>query len=175
MTIEEKTDSELVTECLNGDEAAFADLIKRHQDAVFGLAVSMTHNSEDAADMAQDAFVRAYNKLEQYNHSYSFRGWILRICANLTKNLFRKRTRRRKVEEQHLHQIKIKESDVAPDFEKLEAMLKKIPTKLQAPLRLKYMEQLSYDEIASILGVGVSAAKMRTMRAKKQLMELMRS
>lgn len=173
MTMDEQTDPELVQASLDGRKYAYEELVRRHQDAVFGLAVSMTRNREDAADMAQEAFIRAYSKLEQYNPDYAFRSWILRICANLTKNLFRKRMRRRSTEEKHLEQTEIEKSTVEPNFQALEDALAKLPAKLGAPLRLKYMEGLSYDEISDVLGVGVSAAKMRVLRAKKQLVELM--
>jgi RNA polymerase sigma factor (sigma-70 family) len=172
--MDERTDPELVKDSLNGREDAFAELVRRHQDSVFGLAVSMTRNHEDAADMAQDAFIRAYNKLEQYNPDYAFRSWILRICANRTKNLFRSRMRRRDTEEQHLVQAEIEQSGADPDFQALEDALAQLPPKLGTPLRLKYMEGLPYDEIAEVLGIGVSAAKMRVMRARNQLMELMK-
>jgi len=173
MAMDEQTDPELVRACLDGRQHAFEELVRRHQDAVFGLAVSMTRNHEDAADMAQDAFIRAYNKLEQYNPDYSFRSWILRICANLTKNLFRSRTRRRNMEERHMVQVEIEQDAAEPDFQALEEALAKLPPKLGAPLRLKYMEGLPYDEVAKILGVGVSAAKMRVLRAKKMLVEVL--
>lgn len=175
MAMEEQTDPELATASLEGNRFAYAELVRRHQDAVFGLAMSMARNREDAADMAQEAFIRAYSKLEQYDPAYAFRSWILRICANLTKNLFRKRTRRRHVEEQHRKQVEIDTAAVVPDFNELETALSQLPTRLEAPLRLKYMEGLPYDEVASILGIGVSAAKMRVLRAKKQLMELLES
>ena len=59
--MDERTDPELVKACLDGRRDAYAELVRRHQDAVFGLAVSMTRNREDAEDMAQDAFIRAYD------------------------------------------------------------------------------------------------------------------
>ena len=173
MAMDEQTDPELVKACRDGNRGAYAELVRRHQDSVFGLAMGMTRNREDAADMAQDAFIRAYSKLEQYNPDYSFRSWILRICANLTKNLFRKRMRRRDVEERHRVQVEIEQGAADPDFQALEEALAQLPPKLGAPLRLKYMEGLSYDEISGVLGVGVSAAKMRVMRAKKLLAELL--
>lgn len=175
MAIDEQTDSELVTASLDGNKVAFAELVHRHQDSVFGLAVGMTRNREDAADMAQETFIRAYSKLEQYNVDYSFRPWILRICSNLTKNLFRRRMRRRSTEQNHLTQAEIEKHTVDPDYQELESALARLEPKLCAPLRLKYMEELSYDEISTVLGIGVSAAKMRVMRAKNQLAELMRS
>jgi RNA polymerase sigma-70 factor (ECF subfamily) len=173
MSIEEQTDQELVRECLTGKQAAFSELVRRHQDSVFGLAVSMTRNREDAADMAQDAFIKAYNKLELYNPNYSFQSWVLSICANLTKNLFRKRTNRRNSEKKHLIREQIEQDTVSPDFQALEDALDQLPPKLGAPLRLKYIEGLSYDQISEVLRIGVSAAKMRVLRAKNQLVEIM--
>ncbi len=174
MAMDEQTDPELVEACRDGNRGAYAELVRRHQDSVFGLAMGMTRNREDAADMAQDAFIRAYNKLEQYNPEYSFRSWILRICANLTKNLFRKRVRRRDVEERHRMETEVEQSEVDPDFQALEEALAQLPPKLGVPLRLKYMEGLPYEEISQILGIGVSAAKMRVLRAKNQLAEVLK-
>lgn len=173
MGMDARTDQELVRISLEGNQNAFAELVRRHQDSVFGLAVGMTRNREDAADMAQDAFIRAYGKLEQYNSNYSFKSWILRICANQTKNLFRKRVRRRRAEEGLLKEEAIAGSAVDPDFHELEAALEQLPAILCAPLRLKHMEDMSYDDISQVLGIGVSAAKMRVSRARKQLMEVL--
>ncbi|MBT8042434.1 MAG: RNA polymerase sigma factor [Pontiella sp.] len=173
MAVDERTDQELVQACLEGNRYAFEDLVRRHQDSVFGLAVGMMRNREDAADMAQDAFIKAYTKLEQYNPEYSFRSWILRICANQTKNLFRKRMRRRSAEEKHLQENSIRDDEIEADFQQLEDALARLPAKLAAPLRLKHMEGLSYEDVSEILGIGVSAAKMRVLRAKKQLAEMM--
>jgi RNA polymerase sigma-70 factor (ECF subfamily) len=173
MAMDEQTDPELVQACLSGNQSAYAELVRRHQDSVFGLAVSMTRNRADAEDMAQEAFIRAYNKLDQYNPEYAFRSWILRICSNRTKNLFRLRVNRRKVEEAHLNEEAVVQDAVDPDFQAVEEALETLPPKLDAPLRLKYMEGLSYDEIASVLGIGVSAAKMRVMRARRQLQEVL--
>lgn len=174
MAMDEQTDRELVRASLDGQPYAYEKLVRRHQDAVFGLAVGMTRNREDAADMAQEAFIRAHDKLEQYNADYPFRSWILRICANRTKNLFRSRVRRRNTEERHLVQAEVERDEVEPDFQALEDALAKLSPKLAAPLRLKYMEGLAYDEVAEVLGIGVSAAKMRALRGKKLLMEYMK-
>ncbi len=173
MAIEERTDPELVQACLAGGVSAYAELVRRHQNSVFGLAVSMTRNREDAEDMAQEAFIRAYSKLDQYNPDFAFRSWILQICSNRTKNLFRARMNRRNVEEKHLNEIAVVEDAVMPDFQEVEDALGTLPPKLGAPLRLKYMENLSYEEISAVLGIGVSAAKMRVMRARKQLQEVL--
>lgn len=171
--MDERTDQELVAASLKGNRSAFALLVSRHQNSVFGLAVGMTRNREDAADMAQEAFIKAYNKLEQYNPQYAFRSWILRICANQTKNLFRKRMRRRGAEESHLTEEAIVKDTVSPDFQILEEALARLAPKFGVPLRLKHMEGLAYGEISEIMGIGTSAAKMRVARARKQLAEIL--
>lgn len=123
--------------------------------------------------MAQDAFVKAYSKLEQYNPAYSFRSWLLRICANQTKNLFRKRTNRQKLEDAYQVEEAAHQPEADADYHELERALARLPAKLSAPLRLKYMEGMAYEEVAGVLGIGVSAAKMRVMRARNQLAEML--
>lgn len=171
MAMDEQTDQELVSASLAGNQDAFSQLVLRYQDSVFGLAASMTRNHTDAADMAQDAFVRAYTKLDQYDPEYSFRSWLLRICANRTKNLFRKRENRQRLENEYHMEKSIRQEGVDPDYQELEAALSKLPAKLGVPLRLKYIEGMAYDEIAQVLGIGVSAAKMRVLRARNRLAE----
>ena len=171
MEAEEQSDEILVQETLEGNQYAFERLVRRHQNAVFGLAMSMTRSHTDAADMAQEAFVQAYQKLDQFNPDYSFKTWLLKICANRTKNLFRSRVRRRNMEERHYKEVEIQSTSGGndPDTEELEHALNRLPKKLKIPLQLKYLEGLSYDEISAVLKIGVSAAKMRVLRAKKQL------
>lgn len=171
MIMEEQSDEELVRACLAGHRHAFEHLVRRHQDSVFGLAVSMTRNHADAADMAQEAFVRAYTKLDQFNPEYSFRSWLLRICANQTKNLFRKRMNRQRIEDGYQTEEAVRETSAEPDYQELEAALARLPSKLSAPLRLRYMEGMGYEDVARVLGIGVSAAKMRVLRARNQLAE----
>ncbi len=172
MIMEEQSDEELVRACLAGNRNAFEHLVRRYQDSVFGLAVSMTRNHADAADMAQEAFVRAYMKLDQFNPEYSFRSWLLRICANQTKNLFRKRVNRQRMEDGYQLEEAVRET-APPDYQELETAIARLPSKLSAPLRLKYIEGMAYNEVARVLGIGVSAAKMRVMRARNQLAELL--
>lgn len=119
--------------------------------------------------MAQDAFVRAYTRMNQYNPEYSFRSWLLRICANQTKNLFRKRVNRQKTEDGYQLERTIRETASEPDYRELENAIGQLPAKLSAPLRLRYMEGMPYEEVAAVLGIGISAAKMRVMRARNQL------
>jgi RNA polymerase sigma-70 factor (ECF subfamily) len=171
--MEDQTDQDLVSASLAGNRDAFAQLVRRYQDSVFGLAVSMTRNHADAADMAQEAFVRAYTRLDQYDPSYPFRPWLLRICANRAKNLFRQRTNRRRIEEEYQADAPSLQSESGKDYQELESALSRLPARLAMPLRLKYMEDLSYEEVAGVLNIGVSAAKMRVLRARNRLAEML--
>ena len=175
MNLDELTDAELAQAVLGGNRTAYEVLVRRHQDAVFGLAMSLTRNREDAADMAQEAFIRAYEKLAQYRPERPFRSWLLRICANRTKNLFRSRMRRRNLEEKHTELAATEDPGPDSEHQALEEALRKLPPALGAPLRLKFIEGYSYEEVADVLKIGVSAAKMRALRAKKMLVELLRS
>lgn len=173
MVMDEQTDQELVSACLAGNREAFSRLVERYQDAVYGLAVSMTRNQADAADMAQDAYIRAFTKLAQYNPEHSFKSWLLRICANQTKNLFRKRVNRRRIEDEYHVESSIRTEDEGHDYHELELAMARLPSKLSAPLRLKYIEGMAYEDVAKVLGIGVSAAKMRVLRARNQLAEML--
>ena len=164
------TDAALVERCLGGDKEAFAGLVERHQHAVFGLAMSMTgHNYAEAADLAQEAFISAYKKLHSFDPHYLFRNWVLTICANLTKNRFRSIVRRRQVEENYVERTFAASSGDDPRLEDVEDALRQLPEKTRVPLTLRYSEGLSFEEIASILGIGLSAAKMRVKRGLEEL------
>ncbi len=172
----EHSDTELVTLCLSGQREAFSTLVDRHRDAVFNLAYHMTGHYQDSADLAQEAFIRAFQKLHSYKPEYSFKNWVMGICANLTRNRFRGEARRRALETRHWM-----EQDSAPAPEPhnprhllLEKALSHLPEQARAPLVLKYMEGLSLEEIAQSLRLGLSAVKMRIVRAREELLQHIR-
>lgn len=170
----ERTDPELVGLCLAGEREAFAKLVARHQDAVFNLAFRMTGNHQDAADLAQEAFIRAYRKLYSYKPEHPFKNWVLGICANQTRNRFRSEARRRALETRH-----VQESDDTPELPDprhalLEQALQRLPEQARVPLVLKYMDGFSLEEIAASLRLGLSAVKMRLARGREELLRLVR-
>ena len=161
------SDSVLVELCIGGQRDAFASLVQRHQDAVFNLAYRWTRDRDEAADLAQETFIRAYRKLGSYRTDRSFRNWLLAICSNLTKNRFRSEQRRQRAQGTHV-EMYAKTGDHSTDGA-LEEALANIANNLRVPLILKHVEGLSYAEVAEVLGIGVSAAKMRVQRARDQL------
>jgi RNA polymerase sigma-70 factor (ECF subfamily) len=170
----ERTDPELVTLCLAGHREAFAELVDRHQDAVFNLAYRMTSNHQDAADLAQEAFIRAFQKLYSYKPEHPFKNWVLGICANQTRNRFRSEARRRALETRHMQEAVTEAEPPDPRQALLEQALQRLPEQARVPLVLKYMEGLSLEEIAQTLRLGLSAVKMRLARGREDLLRLVR-
>jgi len=168
------SDAEIVAQCREGDTNAFAELVRRNQDSVFNLVWSMTGNWHEAADIAQETFIRAFRKLHSYKPEFSFRNWVMSIGANLTRNRFRSFSRRRRMQETL---TRMQDADVAPapglPDEGLEAALGQMPETLRTALLLKHVEGQSYEEIARTLGIGLSAAKMRVARGRDELVHLL--
>jgi RNA polymerase sigma-70 factor (ECF subfamily) len=169
------TDAALVELCLAGRKDSYGELVERHKDRVFHLALRMTGDRDEATDLAQETFIRAYRKLGMYNSEYAFGSWLLSICANLGKNRLRSDARRRKAQEIHVELFPRTPEPPNPQRAALEAALPKIHENLRTPLVLKHVEGLSYEEIAQILKIGVSAAKMRVKRGRDELVRLLRS
>lgn len=165
----EQSDASLVEQCLAGRQEAFAGLVRRHQSAVYNLAVRWVSDGDEAADLAQETFVRAYRKLRTYDPGYAFRNWLLTICANLAKNRYRSEDRRRKAQEAHAELYP--RTPESPDawHNTVRGTLAAMPENLRIPLVLKHVEGLSYEEVSTVLGIGVSAAKMRVKRARDEL------
>ena len=172
---DETPDSEMVENVRNGNADAFAVLVARHQDRVYNLAYRMTGNHTDAAEMAQDAFVKAYEKIDTYNAEYPFGNWVMGICANQSRNLFRSRTRRQNAEQQHVDYWEAKESTPSHGsrMAELSDALMQLPEKMRVAVTLKHIEGCSYEELGALLRVGVSAAKMRVKRGLEQLAVIM--
>lgn len=176
-TAMEPTDDELVAACLGGQKEAFSQLVERYQDAVFNLAYRMSGSHSEAADTAQEAFIRAYRKLSTFRRGHPFRNWILGVCANVTKNRFRSESRRRALEDEHAYAAAVAGHSgssriLSPREEILERALMRLPEETRTLLVLKYMEALSGEEIAQVLNIGLSAVKMRLLRGREELMGL---
>jgi RNA polymerase sigma-70 factor, ECF subfamily len=167
----ERTDAELAADCLGGDREAFGELVQRHQNSVYNLAWRKTGNTAEADDLAQEAFIRAFERLHQYKPEYSFRNWVMGICANLSRNRFRGRMRREAAEREHLDRAALDEARPDEDGrrEALDRALMDLPETMRVPIVMKYMEGLSIEEIARALRIGLSAVKMRLARGRQEL------
>ena len=161
-----------------GDLRAFEQLISVHQKRILADCVYLTRDDANAEDLAQEVFVKAYFGLRAFEGRSSFRHWLQRIKVNHCLNHIKKRASRNEVtlddtgsedfDELRVEPEVSRRLDSAGDRERIDSILESLPTKLRIPLIMRDMDELSYEEIAASLNVGLSAVKMRVKRAREQ-------
>lgn len=163
---------------LAGSDAAFAVLVERYDDLLFRHARRMLGRLDDAEDVVQAAWIRAYRRLGQCREPDRFGAWVFRIAANGCKDAL-KAARRNVVP---MDSVAEPGADgVGPEDEvlraeqrrRIAAALERLPADQREAFLLKHAEGWSYDEMAERLGVGVSALKMRVHRARDELRRLL--
>ena len=170
------SDAELIAQILGGDPDCYQMLVQRHQESMYRVAWSMVSDSDAAADIVQDAFVRAYVNLARCRDRDRFRVWLLATVRNRALDWLKEK-RRGDLSLSDEHVVRRAES-LSPgraeqeSFE-LRTALESALGQLSQPLReafvLRHVEQLPVEDVAKVLGTGVSAVKMRVMRAREQL------
>jgi RNA polymerase sigma-70 factor, ECF subfamily len=171
------TDAAVVKRVLDGDVEAFAVLVDRYYDRYARFAVHMVGNREDAEEALQDAFLRAYRSLEQYEERERFAAWLYRILVNQCRTKAAAR-RRRELTYPDVDPAEL-EATLAPAAEehelrdRLDRALALLPPEQREAVVLRYTEDLSYEDMAAVTGAGVSALKMRVKRAFARLRELL--
>ena len=185
------SDDELLERCRTGDETAFNALVRRHQQRAFNVAFQLLRNPEDAAEVAQDAFVRIYRSVKEFRGECEFTTWLHQIVVNLAHNKHRWWKRRGRQSSVSLDSawemdgggapMQMAASGDAPDVEavksefvkRLYGKLEELPRKFREVLVLRNVEGLSYEQIASVLGCSIGTVKSRIARARESLRESM--
>jgi len=169
-------DGELVQGVRSGDLDAFATLVKRYRDAYTRFAVRMTGSLLDADDVMQSVWMRAFRNIGACKNPDRFGAWLYQIVVNECRTFTSRRALRdnRFVDDptDRLAALEVAEPDVALR-EEIERALECLPVDQREAFVLKHVEDLSYDQMAEITGVGVSALKMRVSRACERLRELL--
>ena len=166
----------LVEAARAGDQGAFTELVRRHQHEVYTLALRLVADREMAADVAQEAFVRAWRAMPRFRGDARFSTWLHRITVN-TAWTHRKRAQRHAAEPLHEMFREPEASDVSPERagesadlrERLEEGLTELSASTRVVVVLKDVYGWSHVEIAEHLGITVTAAKVRLHRGRKQL------
>lgn len=177
-------DNEIISQVLNGDQQAYAELVNRHQNYVFTLSLRMVKSREDAEEVAQDVFIKAYKYLADFRGASKFTTWLYTIVNNTCISFLRKK----KLEIHSLDNEKVFEladnNDSGMRANLVEqksriAMVKKAIGLLNPAdaevVTLFYQAEQSLEEMAQILGIEVNAAKVRLHRARTRLKEKMES
>lgn len=173
------TDGVLVRRTLDGDARAFTELVDRHAAGCLRFATRMLGDPADAEDAAQETFLRAFKALESYDERLPFRTWLFSILINRCRTSMTQRMRRerRVVFDSDALERSTVEGKAAQDALELREELTKAIAKLAPDQReaflLRHVEELSYEEIMSVTGAGMSALKMRVKRACERLQQLL--
>ena len=172
----------LVASAQKGSEAAFAEIVRRYQRAVYRVAWALTRNDADADDLAQEAFVRAWGAIGRFEIGQPLYPWLARITTNLAYSLFRRRKRRPEAPIEPLLEAGMQfgvEDDPAEHAvtnernANLRACFAQLSPEHQSVLALRVVQDLSYEEIASALNVPVGTVMSRLARARGALAKLM--
>jgi RNA polymerase sigma-70 factor (ECF subfamily) len=153
----------------------FGELVKRHQGAVYGRCMAYLRNAADADDALQETLFRAFRAIDSFKGDAAFRTWLFAIADNQCHTLARRRARQVLDEQARAlvgldHEAAAEPEDPAAGCEEtVQAAMAQIAVKGRDVLQLRYFADLSLEEIAFTLGVGLSAAKMRLYRAQEQL------
>ena len=170
------SDAECVRAVLSGNAEAFALLVERYQHEYMRFAVRMLGTREDADEALQSAFVRAFRGLDRCRDPERFGAWLYRIVVNECRTRATRKGRRERWfvhDEALIVRMAIVSDGAAGLREEIQHALDQLPADQREAFVLKYVEELSYEEIAEITGDGVSALKMRVNRACRRLRGLL--
>ncbi len=178
MTVEE-----LVQPAAQGDEMAFAQLVALHEKRVYALALRMTGNQEDAADVAQEAFLSAWRGLPNFRGESGFSTWLYRLTSNAAIDYLRKNKRQRAEASLNDGELGLDAPDPAPTpQERAEAQslresvrwgMGELSQEHRQVLDLREYQELSYEEISARLGVDLGTVKSRLSRARSALRKIL--
>jgi RNA polymerase sigma-70 factor (ECF subfamily) len=179
----EKPDAELARLTLRGDSTAYNGLVRRYQRQVYSLAYRMTGNAEDASDLAQETFVRAYTALGSFRQDASFLTWLYKITSNLCIDQLRSR----KAKSTHSLDVELSEGrepaetcrSLAPEDSAVRGAVQEIvqravlnlPEKYRLVVVMRHLQDMSVDEIARILDLPTGTVKTHLFRAREMLRE----
>lgn len=173
-------DNSYIDRILNGEVAAYASLVEKHKEMVFSIALKILKNREDAEEVAQDTFVKAYQSLRTFEKKARFSTWLYRIVYNASVS----RTRKKKLEFLAMNENIVQnytEEEITGCVDKMDEndqrilidkALKKLPEEDNLLITLFYYSDHSVDEISYITGLSASNVKVRLHRIRKRLYEM---
>jgi RNA polymerase sigma-70 factor (ECF subfamily) len=173
---------EIIARVLAGEQDAYAALVDAYKGTIFNLAFRMTGSYEDADDLAQETFIRAYEKLRRFDAEKRFFTWLYTISLNLIRNHLKKRGHdlSREATGQNILEggsrggASMEQNMIqAQETLHLERCLLMLPADLREAVVLRFYQDLSFEEIAIISDASISAVKMRVYRGLERLQQLM--
>jgi RNA polymerase sigma-70 factor (ECF subfamily) len=171
----EPNDAMLVRQCLEGDPKAFELILERYQKKIFNVALRMVNDYQDATDIAQSAFVKAFEKLDTYDPSYKFFSWLYRMAVNEALNFLKQRKRFAALDENLISRERTPEENYEQNemAQQVEIALMHLNPEHRALIVLKHFQELSYQEIGYIFDVPEKTVKSRIFTARQLLMNVL--
>ena len=173
--------SELIRAAQQGEREAFDELVRQTYVDTFTLAYRLTGNEEDARDVAQDAYLRAWRGIGRFRGEAQFSTWMYRITANAASTHTRKRRRQRtevldnhaEPTEERVESLPGPAAESAEGLERVSHAIETLPVKLRHVVLLKDVYGLSHEDIAAELDISVAAAKVRLHRGRRKLKDML--
>ena len=167
-------DAGLIQQSLDGNPEAFGTLVTRYQHVMYTVALRMLGNAEDAKDVTQDAFVKAYRQLATFDSHYRFFSWMYRIVINECFNVIRARHPQEPLDLEFAGNGDPFDSTLAVErHDQVEAALQRLTPDYRAVVVLRHFAGQSYDEIATALGIPEKTVKSRLYSARQLLGEML--
>ncbi len=179
---EESSDNDLALSALGGNAGSFRQLVERHQRHAILYARGMVGNTDDAYDLSQEAFIRAFRNLKRFNPVYPFRVWFFRILSNLCKNHLRQRRSRAKVVTSseltgRAAAPKTERPDIVFERTEIERQvwegIRELPEKFKEIIMLSHFQEMSYEQIAVTLDIPRGSVMSRLYYARLKLREIL--
>jgi RNA polymerase sigma-70 factor (ECF subfamily) len=183
-------DLDLVALAKNGDQNAFGKLMARYRDSIFYMVLKMVHNRDDAEDLTIEAFGKAFNNIGNYSADFAFSTWLFKIATNNSIDFIRKKRLQTTSLDQGSSNDEsdtsshVSVKDHAPDPEesmvkeqraaKIRTAIEQLSPKYRALVELRYLDELSYEEIAEKLDIPLGTVKAQLFRAKDMLYNILK-
>lgn len=183
-------DFKLIDHAVNeGDEQAFAELMERYKRPVYHMILKMIRNTDDAEDLTIEAFAKAFKNLHKFKKDYTFSTWLFRIATNNTIDFIRKKKLKTFSLDTSFTDdggesvtIDVEDNNLNPQdetikgqkIELVQMFVTKLPPKYQRLVRLRYFDELSYDEIAKELDAPLGTVKAQLHRARELMYDLVK-
>jgi len=182
-------DAEIIRRIQKGDGEAYRELVLKYQQRVYGVAWGMCRNPEDAREITQDAFIKAFKSLDRFRFDASFYTWLYRITVNLTIDFRRKASKRRtnEFDEGRMHkdvagEVARPHMEASPGrrlerkrlAEQIQAAIDQLPPDQRTAIMLRELEGLSYKEIADAMECAEGTVMSRLFYGRKKLQEILK-
>jgi RNA polymerase sigma-70 factor (ECF subfamily) len=189
MTFNKRDDVELVRKAKTGDGKAYDELTLMYKEVVFKIVHRMVHNRQEAEDLTQEAFIKAYNSITSFNEDYAFSTWLFKIATNNCIDFFRKRKLRTHSMDETIRykddEIQQEYADPDPDVEReiiadektkmIRKAIEELPEKYRIVIKLRHQEEKSYEDISELLDLPLGTVKARIFRAREMLNKSLRN